>query len=73
MTDKYKRPPVVCLMQPCTDTVLPKLVLYFHGVGENISQVDGEMRLLSRSLRANVIVIEYPGYGMNWNDGICTE
>ena len=21
----------------------------------------------------NVLAVEYPGYGINWNDGICSE
>ena len=42
-------------------------MIYFHGVGEDLTQVEGEMKLLSKTLRANVLVIEYPGYGLNWN------
>ena len=71
--DRFKRPPVVCLLQPFTGALMPKLLIYFHGVGENMLEVDGEMRLLSRTLRANVLVVEYPGYGLNWNEGICSE
>lgn len=24
-------------------------------------------------LMVNVLAVEYPGYGINWNDGICSE
>ena len=24
-------------------------------------------------LMINVLAVEYPGYGINWNDGICSE
>ena len=72
-TNRFERPPVVCLFQPYTGSLLPKLLIYFHGVGENMLEVDGEMKLLSRTLRANILVVEYPGYGLNWNEGICSE
>ena len=52
---------------------MPKLIVYFHGVGEDLTQVEGEMKLLSKTLRANVLVLEYPGYGLNWCQGICSE
>ena len=24
-------------------------------------------------LMVNILAVEYPGYGINWNDGICSE
>ena len=29
--------------------------------------------MISRALRINVLAVEYPGYGLNWNEGICSE
>ena len=50
-----------------------KLILYFHGVGEDINSVLRETFVMNSALKVNVLAVEYPGYGLNWNQGICTE
>ena len=60
------------MLQPWT-TGPAKLLIYFHGVGEDINDVQNETYLMNNALRVNVLAVEYPGYGLNWSEGICSE
>ena len=31
------------------------------------------MNYIRRNCKINVLGVEYPGYGINWDEGICTE
>ena len=49
-------------------------MIYFHGTYQDLGD-DGlqyELQYLGKSWECNVLCIEYPGYGMNFNRGITT-
>ena len=48
-------------------------MLYFHGIGEDLHVIRKEIQFIRDMLMVNVLAVEYPGYGINWNDGICSE
>jgi pimeloyl-ACP methyl ester carboxylesterase len=48
-------------------------MLYFHGIGEDIRMILSEPHMIRKHLRYNVLCVEYPGYGINFGRGICTE
>eukprot|EP00826_Nyctotherus_ovalis_P018360 TRINITY_DN15496_c0_g1_i1.p1 TRINITY_DN15496_c0_g1~~TRINITY_DN15496_c0_g1_i1.p1 ORF type:complete len:301 (+),score=52.01 TRINITY_DN15496_c0_g1_i1:84-986(+) len=41
-----------------------KVVLYFHGNGEDLGASEGDMQELGTLLGSHVLVVEYPGYGI---------
>eukprot|EP00918_Siedleckia_nematoides_P078409 GHVU01171577.1.p1 GENE.GHVU01171577.1~~GHVU01171577.1.p1 ORF type:complete len:388 (-),score=59.01 GHVU01171577.1:80-1174(-) len=43
---------------------VPYTLLYFHGNSCDLGNMYNELRLLSEELNANVLGIEYPGYGL---------
>ena len=67
-----KLPPIVCMYKPWHNSAA-KLVIYFHGVGEDVSNVMKETFVMNSALKVNVLAVEFPGYGLSWNEGICTE
>ena len=50
-----------------------KLLLYFHGIGEDVGRIIREPSLFRKNLGFSVLCVEYPGYGINFYKGICTE
>ena len=48
-------------------------MIYFHGIGEDLHVIQREIQFIRDMLMINVLAVEYPGYGVNWNDGICSE
>lgn len=50
-----------------------KLLLYFHGIGEDVGRIIREPYLIRKNLGFSVLCVEYPGYGINFYKGICTE
>jgi hypothetical protein len=40
------------------------LLIYFHSAGEDIKQAHGLLNYMRNSYQANVIAMEYPGYGI---------
>ena len=49
------------------------LMLYFHGIGEDLGYGRIEISMLGRLLDMNVLAIEYPGFGLNFHRGITTR
>ena len=49
-----------------------KVMIYFHGMGEDNGEVVHEIKFIRDRCGYNVISVEYPGYGLNWHAGICT-
>ena len=49
------------------------MLIYFHGVGVDIGDVLKVIAFMRSILGLNVIAVEYPGYGINFYKGICTE
>ena len=49
-----------------------KLIVYFHGIGKNLYSLQLEAAEISRSNEMNVIIVEYPGYGLYKSRGITT-
>jgi hypothetical protein len=43
-----------------------KLVVSFHGLGRDLGSLRKEAVVLCRELEMNVLVVEYPGYGLNF-------
>lgn len=48
-------------------------MLYFHGVGEDLGEVIPEMYSLMYMCEVNVLGVEYPGFGLHWNQGKCSS
>lgn len=48
-------------------------MLYFHGMGEDLAEIQHEMNYIRRRCKVNVLGVEYPGYGLNWDEGLCSE
>ena len=48
-------------------------MIYFHGIGEDLHVIQREIQFIRDMLMINILAVEYPGYGVNWNDGICSE
>ncbi len=48
-------------------------MLYFHGIGEDIGELQAEITYIMVNCEVNVIAVEYPGYGVHWDRGVCTE
>lgn len=47
-------------------------MLYFHGIKEQLSHVQLEMNYIRRECKINVLGVEYPTFGVHWDEGICT-
>ena len=41
-----------------------KVLIYFHGNAEDIGFCYEMARLIRRELKVNVLIVEYPGYGL---------
>ena len=67
-----KTPPIPCIFYPWFKDHA-KLMIYFHGIGEDLHVIQREIQFIRDMLMINVLAVEYPGYGVNWNDGICSE
>ena len=50
-----------------------KLLIYFHGINEDLAEIQHEMNYIRRRCGVNLLGVEYPGYGINWDKGICSE
>ena len=50
-----------------------KLMIFFHGVGIDLGRVVREPHLIRKYVGYNVLCVEYPGYGINFYHGVCTE
>ena len=48
-------------------------MIYFHGIGEDLHVIKSEIQFIRDMLMINVLAVEYPGYGLNWDEGICSE
>jgi hypothetical protein len=48
-------------------------MIYFHGIGEDLGRVFKEPELFRKHFGVNVLAVEYPGYGINFYRGVCTE
>ena len=48
-------------------------MIYFHGIGEDLHVIQREIQFIRDMLMINILAVEYPGYGVNWNDGNCSE
>ena len=62
------------MVYPVSDKEAPaKIALYFHGIGEDAGDVIEEAKYIRSQCKISVVVIEYPGYGVHWDQGICTD
>lgn len=50
-----------------------KLMIYFHGIGEDVRGILSEPYQIRKKLGFNVLCVEYPGYGINFYKGVCSE
>ena len=48
-------------------------MIYFHGIGEDLGRVFKEPERFRKHFGINVLAVEYPGYGINFYRGVCTE
>lgn len=64
--------PIPCVYYP-NHTKNAKLMIYFHGIGEDLGRVVEEPHLIRKHAGYSVLAVEYPGYGLNFYKGICTE
>lgn len=50
-----------------------KIMVYFHGAGEDLGCCKNEIDAFKQMLEVSVLAMEYPGHGVHWDQGICTE
>ena len=50
-----------------------KLMIYFHGIGEDVYRILSEPYQIRKKLGYNILCVEYPGYGINFHRGVCSE
>lgn len=55
---------VPCLYLPCLKGNSKKLVIFFHGNGEDIGSSYSLCDHLRTALELNLLAVEYPGYGI---------
>lgn len=48
-------------------------MIYFHGIGEDLGDLHVEMNSISNDCKLNLLAVEYPGFGIHWDKGLCTE
>lgn len=48
-------------------------MIYFHGVNEDNAMIVNEPLQISQHLGYSMLCVEYPGFGINWYKGICSE
>jgi len=49
------------------------MMLYFHGIGEDLGNLNYEISTLGEMLEVDVLAVEYPGFGLNFHSGVSTE
>lgn len=47
-------------------------MIYFHGIGEDLGNLNVEISTLGEMLDVDVLAMEYPGFGLNFHRGIAT-
>lgn len=55
---------VPCLFLPCNVGSSDKLVLFFHGNGEDLGVIYALLDRLRTELSLNFLAVEYPAYGV---------
>ena len=50
-----------------------KIMIYFHGIAEDLGDLYNEINFIPEVCNVSVLALEYPGYGVHWDHGICTE
>ncbi len=48
------------------------MLIYFHGNAEDIGLSYRDLDILKKSLKINILAIEYPGYGLYKDDDGCS-
>jgi abhydrolase domain-containing protein 17 len=48
-------------------------MIYFHGIGEDLGNLNVEISTLGEMLEVDVLAVEYPGFGLNFHSGVSTE
>ena len=64
MLKQSKRPPIPCLFLKEKTVGSSKLLIYFHGNAEDVGLSYRDLDLLKKSLKINILAMEYPGYGV---------
>jgi hypothetical protein len=67
-----KRPHIPCLFLKEKTQGSSKLLIYFHGNAEDIGFSYRDLDVLKKSLKINVLAIEYPGYGVYKDPSGCS-
>ena len=70
-THTSTEPPIPCFYYPYDNSA--KYMIYFHGIGEDIGRITRELDCFRMHLKVNVLAVEYPGYGINFYKGVCSE
>lgn len=60
---------VPCLYLPCLKGYSRKLLIFFHGNGEDIGACYSFCDHLRTALELNLLAVEYPGYGIYEDPG----
>ena len=48
-------------------------MVYFHGIHEDLGEIFHEIECIPSNSDISVLAVEYPGYGVHWDHGICSE
>lgn len=65
-------PPIPCLYLREKTVGSSKLLLYFHGNAEDVGLSHRDLDILKKSLKINVLAMEYPGYGIYQDKDGCS-
>lgn len=67
-----KLPPIPCLYLREKTVGSSKLLVYFHGNAEDVGLSYRDLDILKKSLKINVLAMEYPGYGVYQDKDGCS-
>jgi hypothetical protein len=67
-----KLPPIPCLYLKEKTVGSSKLLMYFHGNGEDVGLSYRDLDILKKSLKINILAMEYPGYGVHLDKDGCS-
>ena len=71
--EKEKVSHIPCLFLKTRDKVSNKVIIYFHANYEDLGFTHHICSAIRKSLRMNVLSVEYPGYGMYKSDVECSS
>jgi abhydrolase domain-containing protein 17 len=72
LSTKKTLPPIPCLFLKEKTVGYSKLLLYFHGNAEDVGLSYRDLDILKKSLKINILAMEYRGYGVHVDSDGCS-